>query len=207
MNKKAFSWISVISVFLFIILLFLLHFLEPEFNPVKNLISEYELGKYGWVMSLAFMSMGFAIFTMLYSSSISPINKKYQFGKWWLIIIGIAYFGAGIFYPYVPTNTASMLHGIFGIIIIATSPIAYSIYSSGLLQSNEYKDENKRIIFSVLLAWFGLITFMGSTMILGVVMQPVDRTTAYLPIGWQNRFMIVTYGIWIIIANLRLLKK
>jgi Protein of unknown function (DUF998) len=41
----------------FLIILFLLHFLEPEFDPSWRLISEYELGNYGWLMRVAFFSM------------------------------------------------------------------------------------------------------------------------------------------------------
>jgi hypothetical protein len=32
----------------------MLHVLEPEFNP-PHLISEYQLGRFGWLMSLAFI--------------------------------------------------------------------------------------------------------------------------------------------------------
>ena len=42
----------------FLILLIALHFLEPEFDPSWRWISEYELGRYGWMMSVAFFSIG-----------------------------------------------------------------------------------------------------------------------------------------------------
>ena len=43
----------------FLAILSLLHVLEPEFNP-PHLISEYQLGRFGWLMSLAFFCLGAA---------------------------------------------------------------------------------------------------------------------------------------------------
>ena len=54
---------------------------------------------------------------------------------------------------------------------------------------------------SVIIVWVGLLSFVGSMIILGIISQPVDRSNASLPIGWQIRFMIVTYSLWIMIVT------
>jgi hypothetical protein len=43
----------------FLTILSALHGLEPEFNP-PHLISENQLGRFGWLMSLAFFCLGTA---------------------------------------------------------------------------------------------------------------------------------------------------
>ena len=43
----------------FLTILSVLHMLEPEFNP-PHFISEYQLGRFGWLMSLAFFCPGWA---------------------------------------------------------------------------------------------------------------------------------------------------
>jgi hypothetical protein len=48
----------------FFLLLIVLYFLEPEFNP-PHLISEYELGRFGWLMSLAFFCLGMGSLCLL----------------------------------------------------------------------------------------------------------------------------------------------
>jgi hypothetical protein len=58
MNSRYWGRLALGAVVLFVILLTALHFLEPEFDPSKRLISEYQLGRYGWVMSVAFFSLG-----------------------------------------------------------------------------------------------------------------------------------------------------
>lgn len=169
MPKKLAAWISITLVSLFYLLLGLLHFIEPEFNPAKNLISEYELGPYGWVMSLAFIVLGLAVFTMLYANQANTSNRKYQLGQWWLFLIGVAYLGAGLFYPYQPPNLASLLHGICDILIIATSPIAKTLYSAGLAEIPAYQPHKTRLSRAVILVWLGLLTFMGSTIVFGLM--------------------------------------
>jgi Protein of unknown function (DUF998) len=49
--------ITIVATSLFVVLLGLLHLLEPEFDPKWRLISEYELGNYGWLMRIAFYSL------------------------------------------------------------------------------------------------------------------------------------------------------
>ena len=57
MHTKATLAIGLCVAFLAI--LSVLHVLEPEFNP-PHLISEYQLGRFGWLMSLAFFCLGAA---------------------------------------------------------------------------------------------------------------------------------------------------
>ena len=111
--------------------------------------------------------------------------------------IGIALFGAGIFYPYTPPNLASAIYGVCGAIVIVTFPIAATLYSSGLAQSQAWISSRGRLRWMTVLVWIGLLAFTGSIIVLGIISQPVDRANPNLLIGWQNRFMIVTYSLWL----------
>ena len=55
---NSYARLAIVLSSIFLVILFLLHFLEPEFNPLWRMISEYELGSYGWMMSLAFFCWG-----------------------------------------------------------------------------------------------------------------------------------------------------
>jgi hypothetical protein len=50
------------------------------------------------------------------------------------------------------------------------------------------------------LAWMGLLTFAGSTVVLGTLSQPAHRSNPESLIGWQNRFMILTYTLWLMVV-------
>ena len=45
---------------LFLVLLAVLHIIKPEYDPSWRMISEYEIGRFGWAMQLAFMSLAIA---------------------------------------------------------------------------------------------------------------------------------------------------
>jgi hypothetical protein len=73
----------------FLGLLASLHFLEPEFNS-GHLISEYQLGSHGWIMSLAFCAFG--IGAMLLAQVIAPqlSTRSGRLGLRGLWLIGAA---------------------------------------------------------------------------------------------------------------------
>ncbi len=108
------SRLSIIFAATFITILFLLHFLKPELDPSWRMISEYEIGRYGWLMRLAFFCWGSSVLTLLVPlwGSLRTIGGKVGFV--WLVLIGIALFGAGIFVTNAitdtTTSTANSLH-------------------------------------------------------------------------------------------------
>ena len=179
------------AVAVFSILLAALHFIEPEFDPSKRLISEYELGRYGWVMSFAFFSLGVGVLATLASTWNFSRRRRGLIGRWWFLAISVALFGGGIFYPYMPPNLASYIHGLCGVIVIVGFPIAASLYSSGLVYSQPWTRSWRQLRLATGLVWVGLLSFAGSTIVLGIIPHPVDRSNSNLLIGWQNRFMIV----------------
>jgi hypothetical membrane protein len=201
MNSRYCARTALAAVVAFLILLAALHFIEPEFDPSRRLISEYELGRYGWVMSLAFFALGVGVLAMLQSTWDSSAIRRSRIGRGWFLAISVALFGAGIFYPYTPPNLSSYLHGVCGAIVIVTFPIAATLYSSGLAHSQAWTASRGRLRWATVLVWVGLLSFAGSMIVLGIISQPVDRSNASLPIGWQNRFMIVTYSLWLMVVT------
>lgn len=190
--------ISVFAAALFIILLTTLHFIEPEFEPTKHLISEYELGRFGWMMSLAFFSWGISVLALVLATWSSITNVRGLIGRWWFLIIFVAFIGAGIFYPYTTPNTASLIHSICGTVVIFTFPIAALLYRSGLLHSKEWNASRGRLNWALILVWVGFLTFFVSL----ILFPPIrNNGNVSLIVGWQNRFMVLTYGLWIILVS------
>ncbi len=52
--------LSIAFTSIWLILLILLHFLKSDFKPNSHTCSEYAIGKYGWLMQIAFFSMAFS---------------------------------------------------------------------------------------------------------------------------------------------------
>jgi hypothetical protein len=109
--------------FAFLALLAGLHVLEPEFNS-GHLISEYQLGDYGFLMSLAFCLLGSS--ALLLALSLGPRLQTLggRVGRCGLLAIGAAFFIAGISPPVQTPVVSGYLHGIAGLVAIFGSPIA-----------------------------------------------------------------------------------
>jgi hypothetical protein len=189
---------SISASVLFCLLLIVLHFLEPEYNPLVNLVSEYELGKYGWMMSLAFFSLASAVLAMLAATLNKKFNTRGKIGRILFSIIFIALLGAGIFYPFTGTSTESAIHTTCGMIVIIGFPIAAFLFRKNVIENAKNIIKVKKLInWATLCTLIGFLSFMGSIIVLGII----SGTKENLVIGIQNRFMMLAYSIWIIAVS------
>ncbi len=200
--KRA-AYISIALVIAFLLLLSLLHILEPEFNTSGQLISEYELGQFGGLMSLAFFFIGGSALFLVIALWKDLQNRRGHLGGWWLALIGIAFIGAGIFAPdrgvglaqSGPMSLHGSLHTIFGVFVIFTAPIAFTLISSSLRRNQEWSTIAHRLPWVSLLTWIGFAAFFVSLAI--YENSPQSATLVSI----TNRFMVLTYCLWIIIIG------
>jgi hypothetical protein len=196
---KAKAIISFYFGLAFLSILALLHFIEPEFNPSWRMISEYELGKYGFLMTVDFFCWGGGFIFLLLSiwNLLNTISGR--IGKWWLLIISIALFGAGLFRPQPITDTTrgtiDAIHSICGVLMIFTFPMVSILISKSLSKSCLFQSSKPKLFWLTTLVWIGFLVFLISS----IIFQPKNReyNSDYL-IGWPNRFMVVCYTLWLL---------
>src|SRR3954451_18032916 len=95
-NKIKFADGSLWTSIAFITILTLLHFVKPEIQPSWNFISEYEVGRYGWLMQIAFFCLASScIFLVL--TLWTQINTAGKIGLIMLIISATGMIIAAIF--------------------------------------------------------------------------------------------------------------
>ncbi len=188
---------------LFLALLMLLHFIEPEFAPSWRFISEYSNGSYGWVMKLAFFSLGIANIALYFSirSQVSGLWGK--IGLTLLIVAAIAPIGGGLF-DMDPLNTSKdqltnegNLHGMAAMIGIPATPIAALLISFNLVKRNQAWSVIRRsLLLTAHLTWISVVIMFATMFIsLGKTQGVFGPDT---PIGWPNRFLVVCGAIWVI---------
>jgi hypothetical protein len=208
-HRKVILLLASILGFTFLFLLTILHFLKPEFDPTWRLISEYEIGRFGWLMRFAFFCWGggFILLSISIWRYLETLGGK--IGTWWLLIISIALFGAGIFAPQPITDivrgTSDKLHTLCGTIMIFTFPIASTMLAFNLSKRQAKRNSQKQLVWATLLVWFGIFVFFYSM----IFYLTQAKTRAYGPdilIGLPNRFMVLTYTIWLIVVARLLLK-
>ncbi len=207
------SRMAVIFSATFITILFLLHFLKPELDPSWRMISEYEIGRYGWMMSLAFFCWGSSVLSLLVAlwGSLRTIGGK--IGYAWLVLIGIALFGAGIFVTNAITDTtpstANTLHTLCGAFVIMTFPIASSLIVGSLARNEEWGAVKRQQFWVEILVWLSMFAFFGSIIVSTSINPSAGRVGPEVYLGWPNRFMVVVYNVWLITiaANARKLSS
>jgi len=95
-NPRSAARLAILLACSFEGILILLHFLEPEFDPTWRMISEYEIGRYGWMMRLAFF--GSIIVSNIINPSAGRVGPEVFLGLpnrlmvsaycLWIIIVG-----------------------------------------------------------------------------------------------------------------------
>ena len=133
---------------IFLFLLVLLHFLKPELDPSWRMISEYEIGKYGFLMRIAFGFLSLSCFSL----TVVIWNQVSVIADIILVIVSYGPLRAAIFTtnsittPIILMSKVGKLHTIFGVIFIFGFPIAKTtVY----LSKNNFFSGSIPIIYSL----------------------------------------------------------
>lgn len=196
--------ISIVFAVIFLAILLVLHFLKRELDPSWRMISEYEIGRFGWMMRLAFFCWGASVLALLVTiwPYLQPVGGIISRG--WFALIVIALVGAGIFKTDPITASTSSrvntIHKICGTVVILTFPIAANLALPSLLHQSPWSDSRGLVIFGMVLAWVGMAAYFA-TIITTKVRDPKagEPGGPKIYMGWPNRFNVVTYIVWIII--------
>ncbi len=188
-------------------LLLLLHILEPEFDPSWRMISEYELGQYGWLMSLAFICWSGSVLALIVALRPSLQTSAGKVGFWWFLVIAIAQLGGGVFITDAITDTIKTttgnLHTLCGVIVILTFPIAATLVAGSLAKNQEWKDAHRGMRWLTLLVWLSLIAYFGSIIVSNLANPSAGRVGPHVLQGWPNRAMVTVYSVWLIYVAVR----
>lgn len=198
------AYVSIVFGSVFLILVTLLHFLKRELDPSWRMISEYEIGRHGWTMRLAFFCWGASVLaaTIAIWPSLQTIGGV--IGRWWLLVIVIFLFGAGIFKADPITdqtnNLVNRLHALCGMVVILTFPIVATLAASSLMKNLRWLPVRGLLVLAVVLVWAGMIAYFATIIIARSKNPKVGEDGTRIYMGWPNRFNVVTYLIWIFIV-------
>jgi hypothetical protein len=194
--------IALTTAVIFFVLVLAFHFIKPNLNPATHMISEYAIGKLGWIMQLAFYCLAISCFMI--ALVVLPFTTN-PTGAVILIVTAIGAGGAGFFITdpvgiaKQKQTRASILHMIFSNILISLFPIAATAISLSL-SSESFAETTRQLLFWLsILTWVGFVSFLGVTALLFV---SIKKRLAPNIRGYLQRFMAITYLIWLIAASL-----
>jgi hypothetical protein len=183
-----------ISAILWVAILVSLHIIKPSLKPAVHTLSEYAIKPNGWIMQAAF----FLIAISCYALTLALWPYASQIGLVLLAVAGVGFTGAGAFVTDPLTRgeesvtTRGTLHIIFSLLAIPLLPIAATALSINM--ANDVLWPLARVWLPTLsiLAWVGLVGFLGGPAICTLLLHK------RAPIGYLQRFMVLTYTIWLI---------
>jgi hypothetical protein len=195
--------ISITAGVLFALLLGSLHLLEPEFDPTWRFISEYSLGKFGWMMSLAFVSIAIS----LASIGVAIFSRVRNIvGYIGLVILVLAVVGLllAAFFTTDPIITkqedmtpSGQMH-VLGA-SLDYSPLAFLLLSFSLARHVGWVSVKKGIFFIAILSIVLTIGFIFTIPADGIFGPGVYT-------GLVGRFLMLSYLGWLVITAMRVLK-
>lgn len=207
--EKNAVYAALILTPLFLVLLALLHFLEPEFAPSWRMISEYELGRFGWVMQVAFIVLAIATIGAFLAvrPHIQTFGGKVGLGLLLVAAVGLILGASFITDPITidPANgtTSGAWHNVGGSLMILPTPFTAVFVSWSLARRNKnWKASGRSLLWPTILIWVTIIWFFA------VVASGAEAATAGpdVPMGWPNRAFMAAYCYWLIVITWQSLK-
>lgn len=194
--------LSFAAAAMFVVLLAALHVIEPEFDPSWRFISEYALGRYGWVMALAFLSLAasyVALFIAIHAQLRTIIGR---IGLATLLISAAGFAMAGIFTTDPITTspdaatTNGNLHNLGGTLGLAM-PFAAAIISWNLAHNPAWSSARGLLLWA---AGIAVASTVGFIMFLMAVVPSDGKFGPNVPVGWPGRIEILAYCAWLMVV-------
>ncbi len=185
------------------ILLIALLFLRPDLAPSWHTISEWAIGPYGWIMSLAFLisAMSYAALFVMLKPQLHGSLGRIGLGILLVCVIGAAGVGICTTDPmplHSPLSTRGTLHVIFGTGQLALLPFAALLINFNLARQQAWRSARRVLLWTSSLPLFGFLSFAVYSALFVFPLGP----QAYGPgvhIGWPPRFTFLTYMLWVVI--------
>ena len=194
--------LSIAAVTTYQVTLIALIFIRPDLDPSWHTISEWAIGPYGWIMSLAFLVSAVSYGSLFVALKSQMRSRGGTIGLGILLICTIGTVGVGIFTtdPYPPERTLSTigtLHIIFGSSALMFLPFAALLINLSLARKNQaWATERRALLCTAGLPLLGLVGFLVH---LAIFVIPLgDASGPGVPIGWPPRFLFLTYMVWLI---------
>jgi hypothetical protein len=188
----------------FLVLLVALHYLKPRLDPSWRMVSEYEIGRYGWVMVVAFLSLASSCVALIAAIKPQIRTTGGRIGLALLLISASGMTVAAIFTSDPITasrselTTHGNLHGLGALLGIPSFPVAATLISLSLARDQGWSAARRSLLWMAALTWIGLLVFISSVAIM--LPRGNGEFGPDVLIGWPNRLLVLSYSTWLMIV-------
>jgi Protein of unknown function (DUF998) len=200
------AWVALTSTGIFVVLLLLLHFVKSDLDPSWHFISEYAIGKHGWIMQAAFIVLAVANFALFMAIRNCMQGPSGWIGSFLFLTGTLGTVLAGIFIadpintPIESATTSGNLHNLGGTLGLAGF-LGTLVYSAKLLRTAPWNSARRSIFLATSVVILGfLVSFVATVTI---VSQNGGVFGPDAPVGWPNRLGILSGCAWLMIVSWR----
>lgn len=185
-----------------------LHLLSPEFAPSWRMISEYALGRYGWMLSLMFLAMGMSSWALAAAIWRQVQTTAGKAGLWFLIAAGLGGVMASVFDVSHETG-----HGIAGVLGVIGFPVAALLVSISLGRNERWRGSTGGLLWMANISWISVVLLVVTLAIMTTQMMritgghlpqhaPESLPPGVLPLdGWADRLVVLSNCAWVLLAS------
>ncbi|HEY9001170.1 MAG TPA: DUF998 domain-containing protein [Mucilaginibacter sp.] len=182
--------LAIVLAVLYELLQVLLIYLRPDLPVYSTTISEWAIGRFGWLMQTAFELSALAYLCLALAL------KEPKTGRFILLICFLGTVGVGLFVtnPYPPDMriTTTLIHTICGTSAMILLPVAAGFIC--------FRKGNKGLG-----KWIGLLPILaliGFIVHLNLYIIPLGKNAVgpNVPIGYPSRILFFCYHIWLVIV-------
>ena len=194
--------VAIGAIVTYQLLLIALIFLRPDLDPSWHTISEWAMGRFGWLMSIAFFvsAVGYAALFMTLRPHLHGLVGRTGLVLLALCVIGAT--GVSIFTTdpmplRPPLSTRGTLHIIFGTTQLVLLPFAALLINLNLSRNVQWTAARRALLWTAGVPLLGFAAFV----VYSIVFVAPHGPNAYGPgvnIGWPPRFAFFTYMIWVV---------
>lgn len=188
---------GIIGVIYWAATFFVMHFIQPELNPIDHQMSEYANGRLGWLMVAGFVvgGLGVLVLAMGLSKSLKP-GKRVRTSVVLTMLAGLGFIGSGVFKTDIPLEDGTVgytfsgqMHSLAGIVAFLSLIIGSFILAGVFARDPQWQPLART---TQLFAWVILITFLGS-LVASIVGPPGTGGVA----GLAQRIFVAVMLTWL----------
>jgi hypothetical protein len=180
-----------------------LHILKPDIHPSRTMISQYALGRHGWVMALCFAAFGAAsacLFVALIAhvpSLLGGVGLAFLLAAALGLAMAARFPMDAVSTPRERMSFTGRMHGVAFMIGVPCQILAVLLLSLAL--GNQTAHASLPLLTLTAVVWLSLAAMIAVMVIVGPGKPPNPRGPERF-LGFPNRLFMVAYGVWLMVV-------
>jgi hypothetical protein len=190
---------------LYSVLLLSLHVIKPELDPTWNFISEYALGKFGWLMTVTFLALAGSQISLFFAIRTQVKTVIGYIGLFLLVLSAIGILITALFQtdPITTDQGAMTQSGTMHVIgaSLDWTPFAALFISLSLARTKVWSIKKRSMLITAAITIILTIVFIAT-----VASAPDGKFGPGVYAGLVGRFLIWSYLGWIATVALHIIR-